>query len=104
LKPLPQKVWWIKIADRNNLEEAFKILETFPDNEPQIRLIPYWNSRSGMKFAVVLKKYFLNERTARLQIEKLPLSISSKGKIISSWDVDNVFFADPFLASVSRLR
>jgi len=102
LKPLPQKVWWIKIADRNNLEEAFKILETFPDNEPPIRLIPYWNSRKGMKFAVVLKKYFLNEKTAQLQLKRLPLSISSKGKIISSWDVDNVYFADPFLASVSK--
>ena len=104
LKPLPQKVWWIKIADRNNLEEAFKILETFPDNEPPIRLIPYWNSRKGMKFAVVLKKYFLNEKTARLQFKRLPLSISSKGKIITSWDVDNVYFADPFLPSTSRLR
>jgi general secretion pathway protein A len=102
LKPLPQKVWWIKIANRNNLEEAFEILETFPDNEPPIRLIPYWNSHKGMKFAVVLKKYFLNEKTARLQLKRLPLSISSKGKIISSWDVDNVFFADPFLASVSQ--
>jgi len=101
LKPLPQKVWWIKIADRNNLEEAFKILETFPDNEPPIRLIPYWNSRKGMKFAVVLKKYFLNEKTAQLQLKRLPLSISSKGKIISSWDVDNVFFADPFLPTKS---
>ena len=99
LKPLPQKVWWIKIADRNNLEEALKILKTFPDNELPIRLIPYWNSRKGIKFAVVLKKYFLNEKTARLQLERLPLSILSKGKIISSWDVDNVFFADPFLAS-----
>jgi len=99
LKPLPQKVWWIKIADRNNLEEAFKILEAFPNNEPPIRLIPYWNSRKGIKFAVVLKKYFLNEKTARLQLKRLPLSISSKGKIISSWDVENVFFADPFLAS-----
>ena len=99
LKPLPQKVWWIKIADRNNLEEALKILETFPDDELPIRLIPYWNSRKGIKFAVVLKKYFLNEKTARLQLKRLPLSISSKGKIISSWDVENVFFADPFLAS-----
>jgi len=102
LKPLPQKVWWIKIADRNNLEEAFKILETFPGNEPPIRLIPYWNSRKGIKYAVVLRKYFFNEKTALLQLKKLPLSISSKGKIISSWDVDNVFFADPFLASVSK--
>jgi len=104
LKPLSQKVWWIKIADKNNLEEAIEILENYPDNEPPIRLIPYWNSRKGMKFVVVLKKYFLNEKTARLQLEKLPLSISSKGKIISSWGVDNVFFADPFLASTSRLR
>jgi general secretion pathway protein A len=104
LKPLSQKIWWVKIADRNTLEEAFKILETFPDNELPIRLIPYWNSQKGLKFTVILKKYFLNENTALLQLKRLPLSISSKGKIISSWDVDNVFFADPFLASVSRLR
>ena len=102
LKPLPQKVWWIKIADRNNLEEAFKILQNFPDNKLTIRLIPYWNNEKGMNFAVILKKYFLNENTALLQLKRLPLSISSKGKIISSWDVDNVFFADPFLASVSK--
>lgn len=102
LKPLPQKVWWIKIADRNNLEDAFKILETFPHNEPPIRLIPYWNSRTGIQFAVVLKKYFLKEYIAQLQLDRLPVSISAKGKVISSWDMDNVFFADPFLASVSQ--
>jgi len=102
LEPLPQKIWWIKIADRNNLEEAFKILQTFPDNELPIRMIPYWNSQKGMKFAIILKKYFLNENAALLQLKRLPLSISSKGKIISSWDVDNVFFADPFLAGVSQ--
>jgi len=102
LKPLPQKVWWIKIADRNNLKEAFKILETFPDNEPPIRLIPYWNSRDGIKFAVVLKKFFLIEKAAQVQLKRLPLSISQNGEIISSWDVDNVFFADPFLASTLK--
>ncbi len=99
LKPLPQKVWWIKIADKNKLEEAFKILETFPNNEPPIRLIPYWNSRDGIRFAIVLKKYFLIEKTARFQLKRLPLSISLKGEIISSWDANNVFFADPFIAS-----
>ena len=104
LEPLPQKVWWIKIADRNNLEEAFNILQTYQDNELSMRLIPYWNSEKGMKFAVILKKYFLDENEALLHLKKLPLSISSQGKIISSWDVDSVFFADPFRASVSRLR
>ncbi len=98
-KPLPQKIWWIKIADKNSLEEAFKILETFPNNEPPIRLVPYWNSRNGIKFAVVLKKYFLIERTARLQLKRLPSSVSSRGEIISTWDLDNVFFADPFMVS-----
>jgi len=102
LKPLPQKVWWIKIADRNNLKEAFKILETFPDNEPPIRLIPYWNSRDGIKFTVVLKKFYLIEKAAQVQLKRLPLSISQNGEIISSWDVDNVFFADPFLASTLK--
>ncbi len=102
LKPLQQKAWWIKIADRNNLKEAFKILETFPDNEPPIRLIPYWNSRNGIKFTVVLKKFYLIEKAAQVQLKRLPLSISQNGEIISSWDVDNVFFADPFLASTLK--
>ncbi|MDY6792913.1 MAG: AAA family ATPase [Thermodesulfobacteriota bacterium] len=102
LKPLPQKVWWIKIADKNNLEDAFKILETFSHDGLAVRLIPYWNSRRGVNFTVVLKKYFLEENTAWLQLDRLPVSNLSKGKIISSWDADNVFFADPFLASASQ--
>ena len=102
LKPLPQKVWWIKIADRNNLKEAFKILETFPNNEPPMRLIPHWNIRNGIKFTVVLKKFYLIEKAAQDQLKRLPLSISQNGEIISSWDVDNVFFADPYLASTLK--
>ncbi len=101
LKPLPEKVWWVKISEMNNLEEAFSSLNSYLNNATPIRLIPYWNSRNGLKFVVVLKKFYFDEKTAKFHLKRLPLSMSYKGKIISSWDVDTVFFADPFLKSSS---
>jgi len=97
VKPLPLKAWWVKIGEKDTLEEAIQSLRSHPDDAPPIRLIPYWNNRQGLKFAIVLKRYFLDEASARNQLNSLPLSIASDSRIFSLWDKETVFFADPFL-------
>jgi hypothetical protein len=67
-----------------------------PKKSPPVRLVPYWNSREGTKFAFLLTRYFSDEANAKRLLKKLPSSFSSQAKLLASWDEDTVFFADPF--------
>jgi hypothetical protein len=59
--------------------------------------MPYWNNREGLKFSILFREYFEEDIFARNHLNKLSPRLASKGKILSSWDTDTVFFADPLL-------
>jgi general secretion pathway protein A len=90
------KVWWILFEEEDNLDAAFDYLRTYPDHAPAVRLIPYWTSQSGIRFAVVLKEYFYDEASAHRHLSNMPSDLSSQGKVSSLWDENTVFFANPF--------
>jgi general secretion pathway protein A len=96
VSPLPNNVWWVSIGDKDSLEDALQILRVLPKNGPQIRLVPYWNQRTGTKFALLHIKYFLNKSKALKQLQTLQSSFSSEVRLLASWDEDTIFFADPF--------
>jgi len=53
--PLNKSAWWVKIAEKDSLQDALDLLRNYPDSAPPARLIPYWNPTTGMHFAVILK-------------------------------------------------
>ena len=94
--PTNQEAWWILIAEKDNLQAAFDYLRNYPENEPAVRMIPYWNTQAGNRFAIILKGHFSNEDSARQQLSRLPAELASQGRILSHWENDTVFFANPF--------
>jgi general secretion pathway protein A len=102
VKPLALKNWWVQVEQTNSLEEAFNYLRAYPEQSPPVRLIPYWTNQTGTKFALILKRFFSTKTAARSQLDQLPADLSSKGKIISLWNENTVFFADPFLSLKSK--
>jgi general secretion pathway protein A len=97
VNPLPIKVWWVQVEEKDRLEEAVDVLRAYPKDALPIRLVPYWSSLSDLKFAILLKEYFIDETSALKQMNKLPPSMTSKRKILSMWDKDTIFYADPYL-------
>jgi general secretion pathway protein A len=95
VKPLASKVWWVKVCEKEQLKEAIELLRAYPEAAPSIRLLPYWNKRE-LKFVILLREYFYNEADAGRQIERLPLETGAEASILSSWEKDIVFYADPF--------
>jgi len=104
VKPLQLNVWWVKIAEEDSLEKAISLLRSYPDNALPIRLIPYWTSQSGLKFAVLLKGIFFDEASARSMLANLPHSVALNGNILSEWDKDTIFYADPYTGVRSYKR
>jgi hypothetical protein len=95
-KPFKENAWWIEIGEKDNLEAAFNLIRSYPKDAPPVRLIPYWDNLLGLKFSVLLKEYFFIETFAINRLNELPPLIASKGKILSKWDENTVFFANPF--------
>ncbi len=94
--------WWIRIAKKKDLEDAFNCLRDIADKAPPAYIIPFWNQKEGLTFFVVLKGFFAEKETAALMMNLLPVSIASSGEIMSSWDKDAVFFADPYKYSANN--
>jgi general secretion pathway protein A len=97
VKPLPQAVWWVKLEDRDRLDEAIQVLRSYPDAAPPIRMVPYWNPGSDIRFSILLREFFFDESSAGERLAQLPPVFSGKGKIMTGWEGGTVFFADPYL-------
>jgi general secretion pathway protein A len=91
-KPL----WWIRVDETDTLEAGLDLLREQPDGSHPMHLIPYWNPAGGIRFAVVLKQLFEDERSALARLAQLHPSLSSNGMILSNWNEDTIYFADPF--------
>ena len=96
IAPGDNRVWWLRVDERDTLEGALNILRNHPGSFPPVRLIPYWNPAGGSKFAVVLGKLFKDEKSVRTQQEQLPEELSSGSTVLSRWDKRTIFFADPY--------
>ncbi|MGD9226996.1 MAG: AAA family ATPase [Desulfobacterales bacterium] len=94
--PRKEKVWWILMTEGDTLETAYDYLRTYPDHAPPVRLIPYWTSQSGTRFAVILKEYFYDKASADQYLRNMPPDLSPKGTVSTLWDENTVFFANPF--------
>lgn len=96
VKPLHVKIWWVKLEEKNRLDEAVNVLRQYPAKAPPVKIIPYWNRRFGLRFAILLREYYFDETSAENQLHKLPPKLAPMGKILAEWDESTVFYADPF--------
>ena len=91
-----EKIWWVLIEENETLDTAYNYLRAYPGYAPPARLIPYWTSQSGMRFAVVLKEYFFDQESAEQRLKDMPTDIASQAQVLSMWDENTVYFADPY--------
>jgi len=92
--PLPEKVWWVQVATKERLQDAYQFLRTHSSITPPMRMIPCWNSREGLRFKILLKDYFADEESARSSLKGLAVAVASGAKVLAEWDGDTIFFAN----------
>ena len=92
--PLPVIGWWVQLARKDTLEEAYEFTRLYADSALLLRMLSYRNSREGRKFAIFLRNYFTNEESARGSLNMLPALVSSEAKIVTGWDEDTLFFSN----------
>jgi hypothetical protein len=96
IKPVRQPTWWVQVDEKDSLEAAYDFLRSYPTQAPPIRMIPYWTSGTGIRFVLVLKETYPTKSAADGRLRQLTPTVASKGKTVSLWNEETVFFADPF--------
>ncbi len=94
-KPPPKKIYRLQIARKSDLREAYSLIERYLPVLPALQLIPYWNSREGLVFVVLLSEGFADEAAALSAKAPLPAPFASEAVIREQWGNDTIFFAHP---------
>jgi len=93
--PAGKNFWWVRIAEKPSLQEAFDFLRNYPESAPAARMVPCWNPKSGLRFVLLLRQVFSDPETARLQLKLLPPPLAG-GEVVNVWAEQTAFFADPW--------
>ncbi|MGD9274939.1 MAG: AAA family ATPase [Desulfobacterales bacterium] len=102
VRPLADPVWWISVAHRRSLEDAYIYLRSLTGNARQVRIVSYWTPQNGIQFDLLLDRIFPDPLTARIALEQLPVPLSKEGRIVSIWSPETVFYTDPFFRHQNR--
>jgi general secretion pathway protein A len=89
--PLPKGGRYVQVSQANTLNEACKVLRSYPVDAPQVFLLPHWNPGDGLKFGLVLKDCCPDQQTAETTLSTLPPSMATRAKIIGKEDEQAVF-------------
>jgi hypothetical protein len=102
VRPLTDPVWWISVAHRRSLEDAYVFLRSLTGYARQVRIIAYWTPQNGIQFDLLLNRFFFDPLAARITLEHLPAALSTEGRIVSIWSPETVFYTDPFFGHQHR--
>lgn len=92
--PITGKVW-IQIARTKTLPEARKLLRSYSGSTPKVLVLPFWNQREGVVFALLLKERFSDRKVAQGAIKQLSFSMRREARILDTWDKDTIFYNTP---------
>jgi hypothetical protein len=71
----------------------YELYKNYEFSSPSLRILPYWNRREGLVFAIFLKDGYSDMESALNVVRKLPQPLASSAKVLAKLDDDTIFFA-----------
>jgi general secretion pathway protein A len=90
---LPGNGSWVRVAEKDTLEEAYQLLRDFSRGAPPLVLVPYWNPRDGLRFGVLVRDCCIDQQAAESALRKLSIPLLAHAEILGKWDEDVIFVA-----------
>lgn len=90
--PLASGKCWVRIARSEKMDEIYELYKHYQPALPSLNFIPYWNSREGLAFAIVLRDGFANIEDALGAAGKLPQPLAANAEVFAKVSDDTIFF------------
>jgi len=88
---LPQG-FWVQVGEFDSLDAAYAMLCTSAFRDQSARVLSYFSPAIGLRFALILNKFFADEPAAELAASRLPQPLRSRASVRNQWPADAVYF------------
>ncbi|MBF0450012.1 MAG: AAA family ATPase [Candidatus Magnetomorum sp.] len=88
-----KNLWWLELAQYKHIHEAYAYYINYPDDAPEIMILPYWNKKEGLTFSVLYAIPFEDQMAATQFIDQLPQFISQNCRLRNQWEEETTFFS-----------
>jgi hypothetical protein len=91
--PLASGKCWVRVARSEKIDEIYELYKNYQPTLPSLNFLPYWNSREGLAFAIVLKDSFSSMEDALGAARRLPQPLAGNAEVFAKVsDDDTIFF------------
>ena len=91
--PLASGKCWVRVARSEKIDEIYELYKNYHPTLPSLNFLPYWNSREGLAFAIVLKDGFSSMEDALGAARRLPQPLAGNAEVFAKVsDDDTIFF------------
>ena len=90
--PLVSGKCWVRVARSEKIDEIYELYKNYQPTLPSLNFLPYWNSREGLAFAIVLKDGFSNIEDALAAARRLPQPLATNAEVFARVSDDTIFF------------
>ena len=90
--PLASGKCWVRIARSDKIDEIYELYKHYQPTLPSLNFLPYWNSREGLAFAIVLRDGFANIEDALGAARRLPQPLAGNAEVFAKVSDDTIFF------------
>jgi general secretion pathway protein A len=94
---LDPELWWIEMSSFKNIHAAYTYYINYPNDAPEIAIIPYWNKKEGLTFSVLYVIPFQDRKSANQFLDQFPQFISQNCRIRNKWEDGTTFFSKRLL-------
>ena len=94
---LDSKLCWIEMSCFKDIHAAYTYYINYPNDAPEIVIIPYWNQKEGLTFSVLYAIPFQDHTAAVQFINQLPQFISQNCRVRNKWQHGTTFFSKRLL-------
>jgi general secretion pathway protein A len=100
---LDNKLLWIEMSRFKDIHAAYTYYINYPNDAPEITIIPYWNQIEGLTFSVLYAIPFQEPTAANQFIHQLPQFLAQNCRIRNKWGAETTFFSKRILDISYRL-
>ena len=90
--PLASGKCWVRVARSEKIDEIYELYKNYHSTLPSLNFLPYWNSREGLAFTIVLKDGFSSMEDALGAARRLPQPLAGNAEVFVKVSDDTIFF------------
>jgi hypothetical protein len=90
--PLASGKCWVRVARSEKIDEIYELYRNYQPTLPSLNFLPYWNSREGLAFTIVLKDSFSSMEDALGAARRLPQPLAGNAEVFAKVSDDTIFF------------